>query len=155
MVRRKTKRIEKDYKPIIKGHKTGLKLNVFEVVPMGREGLRMFPPKLRSKVNPYVFKYVETWGGRDGKLPLIDVRHLQSIEAIKDFVLERYGAGVWDLRGFSGSSRNSYRVKNVRFALVTVQGSGDNYKASVNLANAKGIIRLSRLWFWIGDKKNG
>ena len=134
--------------------KTGIICLVYEVKQMNPEHLRNWIPRLRPKVIRKTFSYTEGWGTKRGTLPPLDVRNLQDTEAIKDFVIDRYGEGTWDLRVMS-AAKNSYRRKNVRFALVEVRASSHGYHASVQFTNRRGTQRASRFWFWQGGKSYG
>lgn len=126
------------YKPfpkVEKGHKTALKLWIWEVRPMTREGRLRWDRKLRVRLHPMTYH----------PLFRVDspVERINSIEAIKEFALEVIGYdGVFLIKGFS-HGKNKRHIKNVTLARVKIKQMADGLMAFVDKTQ-----RLSRYWFW-------
>lgn len=118
----------------MKGHKTELKLWVWEELPMSLDGYRQWSKHLRASVTKLVYKPVE-------RIDVL-VSQIDTKRKIMSLVEERYGKGTWIVRGFS-HGKNQKRIKAVRLAKVIVDEHGDGYISRISETH-----RLSRYWFW-------
>jgi len=116
-------------------------LVVFEEKEMTRQGMMHWTSRLRAKVRKKTFHFVETMR--------IDPREIDTPEKIKALCMERWGRGIWDIRGMS-HKKNKYRVSPCRLAKVTVTGTEYKQVAHIDYSNSRGVIRLPRMWFWRG-----
>ena len=97
-----------------RGKKTQLKLQIWERVPMSRNGILKWNKYLRPHIRKTVFLI--------GMRVDAPVEYLKDEEALKSFALEVIGyTGHFYIMGCSGTLKNSYRVKWVKLAEVLIR----------------------------------
>lgn len=118
-----------------KGKKTHLKLYIWKEERISKAGHRQWSRKTRPYVRNIVFKPVARID--------IPVKDIDTKAKIMQLCEERFGEGIWIVRGGSGG-KTSKRFKWVRLAKVTIIETPQGYKSSIT-----DTWRLSRYkWFW-------
>lgn len=135
----------KDYKRIRfekrRGRKTCLKLMWWEQKPMSKEGYRNWSEKLRPKVKRLVYV--------PGIRVDTPVEQLATTKLLEQWALDNIGyEGTFYVKGFSGTQKNSYRVKPVKIFSVVIRDSPQGLHAKV-INN----WRAWRYWFWQGNSQ--
>lgn len=121
----------------VRGHKTHLKLYIWDITPMSRDGFHHWNRNIRLKVNRTVY-------GRTRWRIDAPVGEISSVELIENFMLNYIGyEGSFLAMGGSGSLRSKRGFKWVKvFSVkITEHPSGLRCKLTRN-------YRLFRYWFW-------
>jgi hypothetical protein len=131
-----TKKYQRIEYPKVRGHKSVLKLWVWQRLPMSQEGRRRFSAHVRPYMKPYIYRF-----GQRFDVPVNEIANKQLIE---NFAVEQIGyAGDFYIMGFSGTKRNKKKVKPVKLCQVVITEHPDGLKARM-CHNWK----LFRYWFW-------
>ncbi len=124
--------------PHNKGNKEFLKLQIWERVPMSREGMSKWNKYIRPKISKHVFMI---------RMRIdVPIENLVNQKAIENLIVDQVGySGHFYVFGCSGTLRNSWRVKWVKLAEVVVREV--NQELYPHIQN---YSRMVHYWFWRG-----
>ncbi len=124
-------------------HKTHLKIHVFEIVPMSKDGYLHWSPKLRAKIGKIVYK----WQFYN---PAVPVEELSSKKAIGRWASENLYSGRFQLRGYShGKTRTHVKLVSLCNIILRLDDDGKYMARVIHAKHA----RLTRYFFWSEGKR--
>lgn len=122
------------YFPKFKGHKTSIKIHVWERVPMSYEGYKSWNPKVRKHIHPEITK--------QRAVHTVEVSDFDTKKKIEEWLETNYWVGTFVIMGWS-KAKTKTRVKRVKLCKLQVRETSEGLKARM-IQNT----RLSRYWFY-------
>lgn len=123
-----------------KGHKDTIRIVFVKKIPKNAESYKRWSKHLRKYVHGFNYEQIRKTEGGSILCPIQDI---DTKEKIGELVCEMFGAGIWQVRGYSNAKTRT-TCKPVTLAEVRIAESkhGDSIVANVK------VLRASRYWFF-------